>query len=107
MGYDANQCIKATVFGVPESSVWVENEGAKPTPKQLLDWWTTNRPGTPFVQAEALRGIGAVTHQRIDYIRGLLDHEITVLTSRAVLASGNRTRRRAARVSSRMAAEHR
>lgn len=88
MGYDANQCIKATVFGVPEEIRWVDVEGVDPTAKQLGEWWTKHRPGQIFVQAEALQGLGARKQQQIDYVQGLLDHNVTVLTSRAVLASG-------------------
>jgi nicotinamidase-related amidase len=87
MGYDANQCIKATVFGVP-STTWNAVDGPDPTPDEILKVMQANKKLT---QAEATLRAAKKTKQIIDpYVQGLLDRDISVLTSRAVLASSNR-----------------
>jgi nicotinamidase-related amidase len=82
MGYDANQCVKATVFGMPSETR--EEAQREPTAKEVEVEMKRN-PALTVQQAQKL-----ATPMRTvvtDYIPGLLDCDIAVVTARCVLAS--------------------
>jgi nicotinamidase-related amidase len=82
MGYDANQCIKATVFGVPATT---RDEAEREPTGQEVEAVMRKEPKLTLAQAQAkATPTKPVT---VPYVPGLLDRDITVLTSRAVLAS--------------------
>jgi nicotinamidase-related amidase len=82
MGFDANQCIKATVFGVPSET----REEAEREPKaNEVEAVLRQNPKLTLEQAQKqATPTKAVT---TPYIPGLLDKGIKVITSRAVMAS--------------------
>jgi nicotinamidase-related amidase len=87
MGYDANVCVKATVFGSPLEEQ-VDIDGPAPTPDAILAVMKKNPKLTP---REAQLKAAAKTKTVVrPYVQGLLDRNISVLTSRAVLASSGR-----------------
>jgi nicotinamidase-related amidase len=82
MGYDANQCIKATVFGVPSTT---RDEAEREPTAREVEAVMKKEPGLSVSAAQAK----ATPTKRVTlpYVEGLLDRNISVLTSRAVLAS--------------------
>src|SRR5262245_60533535 len=88
MGQDANQCCKATVFGVPATLAKRPKAGVQqPSPQAVADWWRQNRRGEPCSDAAGRLAMGAFEEVDEPYVSGLLDHDIKVVTSRAVLVS--------------------
>jgi nicotinamidase-related amidase len=85
MGYDANQCIKATVFGVPSETR--EEAQREPSAKEVERVMQFHPQLT--VQ-EAQKQATPMKKVTIPYVPGLLDRNITVITSRAVMASSYR-----------------
>jgi hypothetical protein len=85
MGYDANQCIKATVFGVPSETR--EEAQREPSAKEVEGVMKLHPKLT--VQ-EAQKQATPMKKVTIPYVPGLLDRNITVITSRAVMASSYR-----------------
>jgi hypothetical protein len=85
MGYDANQCIKATVFGVPSETR--EEAEREPTAKEIEAIMERN-PGWTLQQAQ--KQATPTKKVTTPYIPGLLDRNIKVITSRAVMASSYR-----------------
>src|ERR1700722_8341004 len=85
MGYDANQCIKATVFGVPSET----REEAERMPSGEEVDSVMKRYPTMTVQ-EAQRQATPTKKVTSPYVAGLLDRNIKVITSRAVMASSYR-----------------
>jgi nicotinamidase-related amidase len=83
MGYDANQCVKATVFGVPSETR--EEAQREPTAKEVELVMSADK--TLTVQQAQKRATPMKTVVT-DYIPGLLDRNIAVVTARCVLASG-------------------
>jgi len=82
MGYDANQCIKATVFGVPATT---RDEAEREPTGAEVQAVLSKEPKLTLAQAQAkATPTKSVT---VPYVPGLLDRDISVLTSRAVLAS--------------------
>jgi nicotinamidase-related amidase len=85
MGYDANQCIKATVFGAPgEERMQTDHN---PTDKEVSAL-REKEQGLSLQQA-----VDRLTTKKkvvTPYTPGILDLEIDVLTSRAVMASSAR-----------------
>jgi nicotinamidase-related amidase len=85
MGYDANQCIKATVFGAPgEERMQTDHN---PTDKEVTALREKEK-GLSLQQA-----VDRLTTKKkvvTPYTPGILDLEIDVLTSRAVMASSAR-----------------
>jgi nicotinamidase-related amidase len=85
MGYDANQCIKATVFGVP-SETRNEAEG-EPKGSEVEAVMKRN---SKLTLEGALKLATPMKKVTTSYIPGLLDRKIEVITSRAVMASSCR-----------------
>jgi hypothetical protein len=85
MGYDANQCIKATVFGVPSET----REEAERLPSGDEVAAVMERHPTLTLQ-EAQRRATPTKKVTSPYVPGLLDRNIKVITSRAVMASSYR-----------------
>ncbi len=85
MGYDANQCIKATVFGVPSET---RNEAAGEPKASEVEVQMKLNPKLTVQEAQKL----ATPTKEVtsSYIPGLLDRKIEVITSRAVMASSYR-----------------
>lgn len=82
MGYDANQCVKATVFGVP--SVTRDEALREPTGAEVAEVMRLN----PALTVQQAQRQAAPTRQVTDpYVPGLLDLGLRVYTSRAILAS--------------------
>jgi len=83
MGYDANQCVKATVFGAP--SVTREEGVRMPTAAEV----TAEMERNPALSMQQAQKLATPMHTVTDpYTRGLLDRRIDVFTSRSILASG-------------------
>ena len=81
MGFDANQCIKATVFGAPgDERMQVEYE---PKSDEVFAYAQKEKVTT----AKALETLTRKKKVVTPYTHGLLDLDIDVLTSRAVMAS--------------------
>ena len=85
MGYDANQCIKATVFGVPSET----REEAVGIPKGS-DVEAVMKLHPELSVQEAQKRATPTKKVTSRYIPGLLDRKIAVITSRAVMASSYR-----------------
>jgi nicotinamidase-related amidase len=83
MGYDANQCVKATVFGVPSETR--EEAEREPTGKEV-EAVMKEFPNLT-VQAAQKRATPTKT-VTTPYTPGLLDRGVDVITARCVLASG-------------------
>ncbi len=83
MGYDANLCVKNTIFGTPQA---LETIGGRArTASEIVDW----RKATPNQQAYTDRMIPQIEEKQLcPYLPGLLDRGFKVLTSRAIAASG-------------------
>jgi hypothetical protein len=85
MGYDANQCIKATVFGVPSET---RNEAEREPKGSEVEAMMKLHPELTVQEAQKRATPTKKVTSR--YIPGLLDREIDVVTSRAVMASSGR-----------------
>ena len=71
MGYNAGQCVKATIFGTPEYRSTVPKDGEEKFVNAYKDW-------DGYVEhGEGVR----------PYVPGLLDRKYSVITSRAILSS--------------------
>ncbi len=83
MGYDANTCVLNTIFGTPEA---METLSGRERTKSEIEQWRKETPNSdlykdsmiPKIEEKRLRG----------YMTGLLDRNITVITSRSIAASG-------------------
>jgi nicotinamidase-related amidase len=85
LGFDANQCIKATVFGVP-SEIREEAE-LEPTAEEVQAVLNLN---SKLTLPEAQKRATPTKMVTTPYVPGLLDLGIWVLTSRSIMASRSR-----------------
>ncbi len=82
MGYDANQCVKATVFGVPGETR--EEAQREPTGAEVED---VMRRFSGLTVQQAQKRATPMRMVTTDYMPGLLDRHVHVITARCVLAS--------------------
>lgn len=83
MGYDANLCVKNTIFGTPEDFEVLS--GRKRTKSEVEEW----RLETPNSELYKEHMIPLIEDKRLrGYLPGLLDKGYIVITSRAIAASG-------------------
>ncbi|MFT6909147.1 MAG: nicotinamidase-related amidase [Oleiphilaceae bacterium] len=85
MGYDANVCIKATVFGVPSETL--EEAERQPT-GQEVEAIMKKFPALSLKEAE--KRATPTKSVLYPYTKGLLDRNIEVITSRSILASSSK-----------------
>lgn len=86
MGTDANLCVKNTIFGTPEYEEATKDKRPM-TEKERLEFITLNPQYRDLSVNDFNKAKSLSVTKKVDYLEGLLDRGIRVITSRCILDS--------------------